>query len=154
VKREIPFIKPTKDHFDRMSELLILDKPVEVYRNLNKDCFSVRQGGIVRFYTNSIILKNADFVVREKGRQKVLTEKRKNVHAFIKGYVIPAVETMFESNGQILMDWPWSAVSYNPYIIDSFFTVDDKDPVKFAKFVDIGFDDFDPEKTNILAFCA
>ena len=33
------------DKFDKMFALIDADKPVEVYKNLHKDCWSVRQGG-------------------------------------------------------------------------------------------------------------
>lgn len=58
---------------------------VEVYRNLTKNCFSVRQNGRIIFYERTVYLKDVTFVVRPGGRAQVLREKRKNVHAFVKG---------------------------------------------------------------------
>ena len=60
---------------------------VEVYRNLTKDCYSVRDRSGVLFHTEKIVLKNATFVVRENGRQRVLDTGHKNVHAFVKGEI-------------------------------------------------------------------
>ena len=71
----------------RIAWLLDPTKPVEVYKNLHRNCWSVRQRGIVRFHTHAIVLKQCQFKVSEAGRQRVLREKRKNVHAFIKGMV-------------------------------------------------------------------
>ena len=50
-----------------------ISKPVQVYRNLNKPgCqFSVRQGGRVRGYVDSIVLKNATF---KRATEKQLSE--------------------------------------------------------------------------------
>ncbi len=71
----------------RIAWLIDTTKPVEVYKNLHRNCWSVRQKGIVRFHTYAIALKQCQFKVSESGRQRVLREKRKNVHAFIKGMV-------------------------------------------------------------------
>jgi hypothetical protein len=71
----------------RIAWLIDPTKPVEVYKNLNRNCWSVRQDGIVRFHTHAIALRQCQFKVSEAGRQRVLKEKRKNVHAFIKGMV-------------------------------------------------------------------
>ena len=71
----------------RIAWLIDPTKPVEVYKNLNRNCWSVRQDGIVRFHTYAIALKQCQFKVSKSGRQRVLREKRKNVHAFIKGMV-------------------------------------------------------------------
>ena len=64
--------------------------PVDVYWNLHRDLFSVRSrrrsdygrviGHVERFH-----LTDVSFVVNEAGRQRVLREKRKNVHAFVRG---------------------------------------------------------------------
>lgn len=64
-----------------------LSKPVEVYFNLHKKVFSVRQGGLVVKHTEAIVLEDASFVVSQAGRERVLREKRKNVHALVRGKV-------------------------------------------------------------------
>ena len=62
---------------------------VFIYFNLHKKVFSVRsmKSGIVIAYVTEIELDNAIFKVSEKGRQKVLSERRKNVHAGIVGFI-------------------------------------------------------------------
>ncbi|PCI30144.1 MAG: hypothetical protein COB67_02340 [SAR324 cluster bacterium] len=57
-----------------------------VYRNLNKPGYaSVQQSGKVIDYAQELLLKDCGFHVSEKRRLKVISEKRKNVHAWIKG---------------------------------------------------------------------
>ena len=89
-------------------------KPVHVYRNLGnaaKERYSIRQGGLVVGHTDEITLADCKFKVSEAGRNKVLREGRKNVHAFVKGYMITKDE--YEHEGDI-------HISYNPYRNDSF----------------------------------
>lgn len=65
-------------------------KEVWVYRNLNMKggpWYSVMQDGKVIARTTHLMLEDARFVVREKGRQRVLIQRRKNVHAFVVGRI-------------------------------------------------------------------
>lgn len=67
--------------------------PVKVYRNLHKSAangaptYSVMQDGLVVAHASGIALTGVQFIVNAAGREKVLREKRKNVHAFVTGYV-------------------------------------------------------------------
>ena len=59
------------------------NRPVYVYKNLHKDCWSVKQHGLVKAHipkNHSIGLWDCYFHVDVKGREKVLREKKKNVH--------------------------------------------------------------------------
>ena len=85
-------------------------KPVQVYRNLHRKCWSVRQNGIVKAHCNTIQLIDCKLVVQPAGRAKVLREKKKNVHAYVKGYV---------SIAQSDFNWP-TKLWDNPYQSDSF----------------------------------
>ena len=60
---------------------------VEVYRNLHKNCWSVRDCKTKKVikHVQSAYIKNAELVVQPAGRSKVLREQRKNVHAFVRG---------------------------------------------------------------------
>ena len=119
--------------FERISELIDIDKPVEVYRNLHKKCWSVRQGGKVRLHTDYICLEKAELKVLQKGRERVLKEQSKNVHAFIKGFLVhPNVINGFEK----LNNHTWIDVGYNPYKCGSFVTGSGRE-VKSAKYVDM-----------------
>lgn len=92
-------------------------RPVWIYRNLrpgksmNDRAFSVMQDGLVVGHSDYIRVKDAKFVVREGGRQRVLREKRKNVHAFVVGTVI---DPMTRCPGR------WHPVRYNPYVVHTF----------------------------------
>tara|TARA_Y100000114_G_scaffold52233_1_gene47734 strand:+ start:60 stop:440 length:381 start_codon:yes stop_codon:yes gene_type:complete len=111
---------------------------VAIYRNLQKNCLSVQSRervdyGKVIAYCKSIFVKRPKFIVREKGRLKVLEEGRKNVHAFIVGEC-PSLKL-----------WSWlkdikmggnstTKVFYNPYKYSTF--VDkDGNPVHKARAV-------------------
>jgi len=65
-----------------------------------------------RVHTSYICLQDVNFVVQPAGREKVLKEKKKNVHAFVKGYMISA-RTMNRRNRDI--EWTMDAITYNPY---------------------------------------
>ena len=66
---------------------------VRVYYNLNKSVWSVQhylpgKGWRVREHLTSLILEDVEFKVYEVGRQRVLANKRKNVHAFAIGELV------------------------------------------------------------------
>jgi hypothetical protein len=84
-------------------------KEVRVYRNLRKKCYSVQWQGKVIAHVDSIRLKNVRFQVSEAGRQRVLKQKRKNVHAFIIGNV--SMEPALDKGDRI---------KYNPYVAPTF----------------------------------
>jgi hypothetical protein len=86
---------------------------VEVYRNLHKDCYSVRalsgtNKGRVIGHVRSITLQNVSFVVQPAGRKRVLKEQRKNVHAFVRG---TTTDTSIKHG---------LSVRYDPYLNDAF----------------------------------
>lgn len=63
---------------------------VAVYFNLHRKCFSIRamEGpakGRVVAHADDVILGRVSFRVSEAGRQRVIRERRKNVHAFVEG---------------------------------------------------------------------
>ena len=87
-------------------------KKVRVYRNLHKKCVSVKQGGIVRCHSENVVLKDCKFIVSEAGQRRVRNEQKKNVHAFVEGFVVDARRSLE------LLDFVWSPVYYNPYETD------------------------------------
>tara|TARA_R110002051_G_scaffold579_3_gene2565 strand:+ start:524 stop:898 length:375 start_codon:yes stop_codon:yes gene_type:complete len=87
------------------------NKKIEIYFNLHKKTWSVRQGGKVVQHTNFICVREPQYVVRKTGKEKVRREKRKNVHAFVRGYVENRLPTFPKKN---------MFVTYNPYKNDSF----------------------------------
>ena len=63
---------------------------VFVYFNLHKKLFSVKalegeNKGRVVAHLDAVVVRNATLKVSESGRQRVLREKRKNVHAGVQG---------------------------------------------------------------------
>jgi len=95
---------------------------VFVYFNLHKKCFSIkalegdRKGRVVA-HSNTVLLESCKFKVSEAGRQRVLREKRKNVHAGVTGVWINGdrVESHYE-----FLSMVGRQVTYNPYKYDSF----------------------------------
>lgn len=90
-------------------------KPCRVYFNLHKRLFSVTQKNerntwVVVAHVDNIELKNVQFKVSEAGRQRVLREKRKNVHAFLEGFPFCGLANGFRPR----------KITYNPYKSDSF----------------------------------
>lgn len=72
---------------------------VEVYRNLHKKCYSIRQKGRVLYHANSVVMRDCEFRVQQGGRRRVLQERKKNVHAYIKGDMITA---------SVITRWTWA----------------------------------------------
>lgn len=85
---------------------------VMVYKNLHNGKFSVRQNNLVVAHVDSVILTDVHFKINESGRKRVITEKKKNVHAFIVGFV-DAVNSCRITGGKV-------AITYNPYKFKSF----------------------------------
>jgi len=82
---------------------------VQVYRNLHKECWSVvalegEPKGRVIGHSKFLELEDVTFVVQPAGRKRVLEEKRKNVHAFVRGTMVQP------ESGEL-----WEKVKYNPY---------------------------------------
>lgn len=108
---------------------------VEVYRNLKfKDriVYSIRdaKSGLVLGHATDILLtNNCKFVVKEVGRQRVLKEKKKNVHAWIEGSygIIHAGDDKIFSDG--------TPVRYNPYTNSHFEMADCGEPIVEANLV-------------------
>ena len=111
---------------------------VAIYRNLHKNCLSVQSRervdyGKVIAHCKSIFVKRPKFIVREKGRLKVLEESRKNVHAFIVGEC-PSLELWSWLRDVKMGGNPTTKVFYNPYKYSTF--VDkDGNPVHKARAV-------------------
>ena len=103
---------------------------VRVYRNLRNGLMSVQSkingSWLVIGHVNSVLLEGVNFKVSQAGRERVIKQKRKNVHAFVYG-TLAAIET-----GDVLQ----VAVKYNPYKYKTF-VVDDT-PIFAAKVAVVG----------------
>ena len=101
---------------------------VEVYYNLHKHVFSVRHKGRVIAWTNVVAIENPEYVVRQSGRQRVLKEGRKNVHAFVRGDMLDhnnINHDFITYNLSLVGD----RVTYNPYKYKSFVYKDSEKPI-------------------------
>ena len=92
---------------------------VYVYYNLHKHKWSIKalegkQKGLVIAHQDVVWLENAKPKVSEAGRQRVLREQRKNVHA---GIVGDMVEFKYYKHGGRNK---WRDVTYNPYKYKTF----------------------------------
>ena len=118
-------------------------QPVRVYRNLHKDCFSVKQGGLVRCHADNVTLENVKFIVSKAGQRRVRDEKKKNVHAFVEGYVADTRKADKYVDGE----WSdkeiengftnWICAYYNPYECDGFMNTATEQVYKTAKIADL-----------------
>jgi hypothetical protein len=111
-----------------------LKKPmrVYVYFNLHKKVFSVRalegeNKGRVVAHVNRILIDRPVFVVSEAGRQRVLRERQKNVHAGVRGIWTAWVDGI-EAWDHL------TPVTYNPYLYSSFVEKSTLAPVHKATF--------------------
>lgn len=104
---------------------------VEAYYNLHKQCISYRPiGGTVR-HAYAVTLTDATLSVQPAGRRRVLEEKRKNVHAFVRGLLTGSNSTSRKNlEAQIrAISKGGRSITYNPYLFESFVYVDTKEPV-------------------------
>ena len=110
---------------------------VEVYWNLHKNCFSVRscKTGRVIDHVNGINLRDVNYVVRQAGRRKVLKEKKKNVHAFVRGYI-------YDNLISLSKDTEIACATYNPYKYTSFIDKKYGKPIDKSDYVSLctGYD--------------
>lgn len=100
---------------------------VFVYRNLHKKLWSVRamegpDKGRVILHATSLSLANCTFKVSEAGRQRVIREKRKNVHAGVQGTLVEAVSPAKCQR----------KITYDPYRFNTFVDVQTLEAIHHA----------------------
>ncbi len=112
-----------------------LGQKVFVYYNLHKHLWSIKdvKTGRVIAHKYEVRLYRPEFKVNEKGRQRVLRDKRKNVHAGVEGYVTNHSWPR-DSEGKYVWE-EWNRVTYNPYKYTTFVTVKEKTPIGKAFWV-------------------
>ncbi len=93
-------------------------KRVQVYYNIRRGDYSVRQSGRVIDHVDCILLRDVRFNVATAGRDKVRATGVKNVHATVSGYT--AFLTDCTNLQSILKDSNCDYVAYNPFKYDSF----------------------------------
>lgn len=98
---------------------------VECYYNSHKELVSVRKRGKVISHADGVLLKNPEFIVQEGGRQRVLREKKKNVHAYVRGELIAEIpEDTLKGLIEMADDAGYKAVRYCPYDRKTFYEKD------------------------------
>ena len=101
---------------------------VKVYYNLHKKCYSIvslekeNYGKVIK-HENCVPLFDAQFKVSEKGRQRVLREQKKNVHAYVVGTWV----SEFVPKGVVRL------ATYNRYKYNSFVDATSKNSLAKAK---------------------
>lgn len=131
---------------------------VEVYFNLHRKMWSVRDAKtkLVLLHAGAVVLKDAKSKVSQAGRERVLRERRKNVHAYLVGeYVFslgtetlrdryePEVDhaTMDHVMNECDMSREASRpITYNPYKYTGFVYKDTEEPFEGAPLVGLDFD--------------
>lgn len=100
---------------------------IDAYRNLHKACISVKEGSPkrVRRCVREIGLQDVKFIVSEAGRRRVRREKRKNVHAYVRG--APGKRPRGRKLCAV-------EVTYDPYKYETFVTRKGKRPIRDAEF--------------------
>ena len=131
-------------------------KRVQVYYNIRRGDYSVRQSGRVIDHVDSIILRDVRFNVAPAGRDKVRATGVKNVHATVTGYIDESVKISLVSlmmskrpNGRIMDDFLElvdtntlalisglsTPINYNPMRHDTFVKLYGAVPVNTARYV-------------------
>lgn len=95
------------------------------YFNLHKKCFSVKYKGKVIKHLDQFWGVGCEFRVSEPGRQRVIKNKRKAVHAYV---VCDVIDQTFIDTGD-----ETAKVRYNPYEGPHFMS--DGQPIHFARVV-------------------
>ena len=103
-------------------------REVEVYRNLHKDCWSIRQDGLVKAYANTAYITDPRFIVQPAGRAKTIQGGSKTVHAWVKGIL-----HQFPNRIREIGDEMWNMVTYNPKKYKSFVLTDGNKPITSAQ---------------------
>ena len=106
-------------------------RSVYVYRNLHKACWSIKQDGLVKAHADTVRLSDCEFRVGEKGRLRVIKEKKKNVHAGVVGFI---PNDSFAGPSLQACD----SITYNPYKYKTFVYKKDEAPIHKAQFVYLG----------------
>lgn len=114
------------ENFSDNEENDYIGKKVMVYYNLHKHTFSVTYKDRLISHSDYVKLSDVEFRVRQGGRERVLKDKKKNVHSFVIGTLLdyckyPCENLPSEPNNNI--------VTYNPYKYNSYVMKDTEEPV-------------------------
>ena len=88
-----PFCEKSKEVLQYIDET----KPVYVYRNLHKQCLSVRQDGIVKCHAENVVLMDCEFKVSLAGQKRVIGGNSNQY---------PTINTLIERDGATYTQTP------------------------------------------------
>ena len=121
---------------------------IEIYFNLHKKVFSIRNKGKVVEHATAVTVTYPKFIVQPAGRAKVLRDKVKNVHAFVRTNSMWTVET--DLNYEFCEPFlPKERVKYNPYMAGTFVSCDTGDAVYQAEIAYLTIDNDNKPCINI-----
>jgi hypothetical protein len=129
VDSDVPYLSEPQDNLEKGIRVPpsiedLHGQRVRVYFNLHNRLFSIQHKGRVVAHLPEVSLKDVAFKVNEAGRQRVLQQQRKNVHAYVEGTFD------HKPDGHQLLP---QGVTYNPYKYSSFVRAHDKSPIQGAK---------------------
>jgi hypothetical protein len=88
----------------------------DIYWNSHRKLFSVREKGKVSGHVASAFILQPQFIVSEKGRQRVVRDQQKNVHAVVRGVVCETNQDLrlkFIKENRQYSDYSFAV--YDPY---------------------------------------
>ena len=111
---------------------------VFVYFNLHRKLFSIKalegdMKGRVIAHRHTVLINDATFKVSEAGRQRVIREQRKNVHAGVSGTWFDDDDVQGRTNSFVIING--SAITYNPYKYNTFVHLYGEHPITSARVV-------------------
>ncbi len=101
---------------------------VDVYRNLTKKCYSIRKNGLVINHMKEVYMKDVEFIISKAGQKRAREQKRRNVHAVLRGSIVSDEETIL-----IMKKMKMERIKYNPFFNDNF--VQNKKNINKSNFV-------------------
>lgn len=106
----------------------LVGRDVDVYFNLHRKCWSVRDRKTRRVvaHVDHIVLSDVSFRVSAAGNARVRREGKKNVHAFARGTVAEDQLRFFVEDTAL--------VTYNPYKFTTFVDAENGWPIYGAAF--------------------
>ena len=93
-----------------------------IYKNLHRNCLSIKSKGLVVGYCDAVTILEPRFITSEAGRQRVIKERAKNVHAYIEG-CLSDIQGLILKDGRSVIEMPsktpsapaQGVITYIPY---------------------------------------
>ena len=148
--------------FDKKTKfdiIVVMDKQrVQIYKNLHNGMWSIRciRSKLVIAHASYAVLSDVTFKVSEAGRQRVIREGKKNVHAFAEGILLGWVGQSFKNRiaqrQQTIFSLPHDGerfkVGYNPYRFPYFYVEGKLDKIVNAHYAEFSTGEVTAINTN------